>query len=130
MNFIFCKLKNLKKHQFSSFASLKNLKKHQFHFLQVFSDFFFCDESEKYRYVYDDLMNDGNEIWKDHRWLKDIAGVDVAEKAIEWIRNHPGSDLGDQAEAIFESIDTINEALTKSEREEISSKLREVETRE
>ena len=50
MNFIFCKLKNLKKHEFHFFASLKtsknmnfifcklkNLKKHEFHFLQAFS---------------------------------------------------------------------------------------------
>ena len=28
MNFIFCKLKNLKKHEFHFFASLKNIKKH------------------------------------------------------------------------------------------------------
>ena len=48
MNFVFCKLKTLKKHEFhflqakkpqktwiSFFASLKNLKKHEFHFLQL-----------------------------------------------------------------------------------------------
>ena len=48
MNFIFCKLKNLKKHEFhffqaektqkpwiSFFASFKKLKKHEFHFLQA-----------------------------------------------------------------------------------------------
>ena len=32
MNFIFCKLKNLKKHEFHFFCKLKNLKKHEFHF--------------------------------------------------------------------------------------------------
>ena len=39
MNFIFCELKNLKKHGFHFLQAHKDLKKHEFHFFATFKKF-------------------------------------------------------------------------------------------
>ena len=38
MNFIFCKLKNLKKHEFHFLQAEKTSKKHEFHFFAKFKN--------------------------------------------------------------------------------------------